>query len=141
MSLENEKTVTETCCQCGNKIEMRWDVDKMGYKAYCPVCGFTLMLCQECQHIVGNLPFTSDCDYDFCKNTCRHNKNPLLPKVEWISAENELPKKRGWYFTFSDETGKVKYLHYKNRVWNTAEWDGDEVKDVTHWADIALPNL
>jgi len=32
-------TVTEWCSECETEITMEWNVDKMGYKAFCPVCG------------------------------------------------------------------------------------------------------
>ena len=42
--------VTEFCPHCETEIEMSWDVRVLGYKAYCPVCGQRLMLCDACQH-------------------------------------------------------------------------------------------
>ncbi len=31
--------VTEMCPHCMNEIEMRWNTDMEGFKAFCPVCG------------------------------------------------------------------------------------------------------
>ena len=42
--------VVEVCPHCENEIEMRWDTAANGYKAFCPVCGNRLMLCDECLH-------------------------------------------------------------------------------------------
>ena len=71
---ESEKhTVIEVCQECMREIELRWDVRNDGYKAYCPVCGSRLMLCDECQHDSdGNC--TDDCDYDAVTNTCKHSR-------------------------------------------------------------------
>lgn len=63
-------TVTEMCPHCMNEIEMTWNTDEMGFKAFCPVCGGRLMLCDECLHAENSL----GCDYDSETDTCRHNK-------------------------------------------------------------------
>lgn len=68
--MEGEYIVIEVCPNCGNEIEMRWSVEEFGYKAFCPVCGNRLMLCDECQHGEGALP----CDYDNDTDSCRFNK-------------------------------------------------------------------
>ena len=51
--------VTEFCSCCENEIEMFWDTDTRGYKAFCPVCGQAMMLCDECRHSEDFL----DCDW------------------------------------------------------------------------------
>ena len=66
---ERTYIVTEYCPHCENEIEMRWNTDKFGYKAFCPVCGKRLMLCDECRHMDG----ISGCDYDNVTDTCRFN--------------------------------------------------------------------
>ena len=73
------RTVTEFCPHCENEITMMWDVETRGYKAYCPVCGGRLMLCDECFH--GEPGYS--CDYSSETDTCRHNK----PKV-WTDGED-----------------------------------------------------
>ena len=42
--------VIEICPYCENEIQMVWDTDTSGYKAFCPVCGQVMMLCDECMH-------------------------------------------------------------------------------------------
>ena len=65
-------TVTEVCPHCESEITMEWNVKTLGYKAYCPVCGNRLMLCDECQHgEPGHI-----CDYDSNKDACRFNRCP-----------------------------------------------------------------
>jgi hypothetical protein len=66
--------VTEWCPHCENEIEMTWDTDSLGFKAFCPVCGERLMLCDECQHRDDGGKRTDDCDYDSETDTCRFNK-------------------------------------------------------------------
>lgn len=65
---EYERTfiVTETCPYCDSEVEMRWDTDKRGYKAYCPVCGNRLMLCDECLHSDD----CRGCDYNSLTDKC-----------------------------------------------------------------------
>ena len=70
---EGVRTVTEVCNNCMRAIEMVWDVHEDGYKAYCPVCGERLMLCDECRHD-SNGDYTDDCDYDSSTDTCKHNR-------------------------------------------------------------------
>lgn len=51
MSLCKEKElpeVTECCPHCDKEITLLWDVQKDGYKAFCPKCGGVLMLCSMC---------------------------------------------------------------------------------------------
>ena len=62
--------VTEVCPHCENEIELRWDTDARGFKAFCPVCGKRLMLCDECRHIPGGAGI---CDYSSQTDTCRRN--------------------------------------------------------------------
>lgn len=61
--------VTEFCPHCETEIEMRWDTDTMGFKAFCPSCGQRLMLCDECRHAD-----CGPCDYDSATDACRFNK-------------------------------------------------------------------
>lgn len=61
--------VTEFCPNCETEIEMRWNTDVLGFKAYCPVCGKRLMLCDACRHT--DQPH--ECDYDSFSDTCRYN--------------------------------------------------------------------
>ena len=72
-----EKTVTEMCPHCMNEVTMRWDTVTMGFKAFCPVCGNRLMLCDEC-HQSG-----AACDYDSEEDCCK--LNPSKP------ASMEIP--------------------------------------------------
>lgn len=58
-----QKEIVEVCPECGQEIQMNWDIENSGYKAYCPYCGAHLLLCDECMH--------SD-DY---KGTCDYNEN------------------------------------------------------------------
>ena len=69
--------VTEWCPHCENEVEMRWDVETFGYKAFCPVCGKRLMLCDECRH-----SGEGSCDYDNKTDSCRHN--PAVPTSDQI---------------------------------------------------------
>lgn len=78
-------TVTEVCPNCESEIEMRWDTDTMGFKAFCPVCGNRLMLCDECRH--AETP--SICDYDRQSDSCRHNSSPAAE--DGASKEAEKP--------------------------------------------------
>jgi len=64
-----EGMVMETCPHCASEIEMHWDTDKMGFKAFCPVCGNPIMLCDECRYAKT----TGPCDYDSKTGACRQN--------------------------------------------------------------------
>lgn len=66
-------TVTEYCPNCDSEIEMRWNVETDGYKAFCPVCGKRLMLCDECHHRTGE--YVDDCDYCSATDECRFNRD------------------------------------------------------------------
>lgn len=64
-------TVIEVCSYCMNEIEMVWNTDIRGYKAFCPVCGERLMICSECEHAED---FGGKCDYNTKSDTCMRNK-------------------------------------------------------------------
>jgi predicted RNA-binding Zn-ribbon protein involved in translation (DUF1610 family) len=71
--------VAEYCGSCESEIELLWDVEADGYKAYCPVCGNRLMLCDECLHRDGDAD-TGWCDYDNKSDSCRFNRqNTPMP--------------------------------------------------------------
>lgn len=40
--------VTEECPDCGTENTFKWSVLRNGYQAFCPKCGFPMMLCSEC---------------------------------------------------------------------------------------------
>lgn len=47
--------ITEVCPECGTENTIEWSVIKEGYQAFCPKCGWPMMLCSECM-----------LDRDFC---------------------------------------------------------------------------
>lgn len=66
--------VTEICPHCESEIQMRWNTDERGFKAFCPVCGKRLMLCDECRHTPDEkCPDGGICDYNGQTDSCRHN--------------------------------------------------------------------
>lgn len=87
--VDNERTyiVTEVCPHCESEVEMRWNTDTMGYKAFCPVCGNRLMLCDECRHTEEPTP----CDYDSHTDTCHRNPKKEAPAEALPSLRVETP--------------------------------------------------
>lgn len=65
--------VTEMCPNCDTEVEMVWDTEKFGYRAFCPHCGKRLMLCDECLHSGG--VYDDNCDYCTKTDSCRFNRN------------------------------------------------------------------
>ena len=56
--------VVEVCPHCMSENVMVWDVSKNGYRAYCPVCGKPMMLCDECIHAEDGMNENgSHCDW------------------------------------------------------------------------------
>lgn len=64
----------EYCNVCENEIELRWDINRDGFQAYCPVCGSRLMLCDACNHRHGEP--CDDCDFGIWKDKelCRFRR-------------------------------------------------------------------
>lgn len=85
--LQQSTTVVELCPSCGTEIEMRWNVKTDGFKAFCPVCGNRLMLCDECMHRTGECH--CDCDYDSETDSCRFNPKEKVQLT--IAADNNKP--------------------------------------------------
>lgn len=75
---ERTYTVTEYCPHCENEIEMRWDTDTRGFKAFCPVCGKRLMLCDECRHTGRG----GGCDYSSETDSCRYNPQTISDIID-----------------------------------------------------------
>lgn len=62
--------ISEYCSHCENEVTMIWDVAKLGYQAFCPICGNRLMLCGECLDNDGN----GVCDYSGDTDCCYRQK-------------------------------------------------------------------
>lgn len=73
-------TVIETCPHCEHTVEMVWDIEKNGFKAFCPFCGRCLMLCSECIKREGVM----SCDYVDWNQSCHHNP----PRKPWFLEED-----------------------------------------------------
>lgn len=86
--------VSECCPHCETEIEMRWDVKTMGFKAFCPVCGKRLMLCDECQHR-GDGSYEGDCDY--CDETDSCMFNPPNQKEEAFKVPTTQAEKNEFF--------------------------------------------
>ena len=62
--IASRRTVIEVCPECDAENEIVWDVETMGYEAYCPVCGAQMLLCDECIHAEDGLnENSSSCDW------------------------------------------------------------------------------
>lgn len=76
-------TVVEVCPHCMSEIEMRWNTDAQGFKAFCPVCGKRLMLCDECLHTQGG-----GCDYSHTTDRCKYNQSEEAPECYIVVHSN-----------------------------------------------------
>lgn len=81
LGISMKKEIVEWCSHCGAEVEMQWDIEESGYKAYCPYCGEMLMLCDECIH--SDSP---SCDWNSKTQSC---KRLILPnqKANWILTD------------------------------------------------------
>jgi hypothetical protein len=124
--------VTEVCPHCENEIEMRWDTDAYGFKAFCPVCGKRLMLCDECRHIPGGAGI---CDYSSQTDTCRRNPESTAELIhhdmQTLEARDAALQQL-WYALAdvpvepdTDQT-EAPFLHFPA---------GTDREDIWHWFD------
>lgn len=142
MMSSNERSgyVAEWCPNCNTEIEMAWDVEVLGYKAYCPVCGKRLMLCDACQHTPDG-EYTDDCDYNTVKDTCKYNRNEEFEYLLKFAGEADL----------SEEVLRLQlkslwsaYCLHKNFDADTLQydlacrdlWEKVEEKDTACWGDF-----
>ncbi|MCI8351949.1 MAG: hypothetical protein HFJ86_12445 [Oscillospiraceae bacterium] len=103
-------TVTEVCPHCESEIEMRWDTDTQGFKAFCPVCGKRLMLCDECIHAEDNSG--GRCDFDSEKDGCWRNppENPPLDSTGKSEFDYILEYIREGSFEGLEEIDRLRAL-------------------------------
>lgn len=97
-----KQLITETCPNCEKEITVNWDVKKDGYKAFCPNCGKTLMLCSACLD-----PDTHCLSCDWNKeNGCYRSREK--PKQESL-VRNQLVKHNGnLYRVVEDQSDNSK---------------------------------
>ena len=85
-----EEMIVEVCPHCDNEIYMRWSIEEDGYVAYCPYCGDTLLLCDECFHRDGN-DGNGPCDFDGDKCGCyRCPEGRVLPSRKAELLDNAI---------------------------------------------------
>ena len=77
--------VTEECPDCGTENTFKWSVRRDGYQAFCPKCGFPMMLCGEC--LVDSDDF---CDWDGSTILCHRMIERLWKDLEDV-VFNEDP--------------------------------------------------
>ena len=65
------ENVLKLCSHCNKEGEMQWDVEKDGYRAFCPYCGKFLMLCDASLHLSGE--DDSFCDYNGYTDSCKYD--------------------------------------------------------------------
>lgn len=101
MRRANQKhEVTEVCPHCECEITMMWSIESMGYKAFCPVCGERLMLCDECLHSGPDGEYTGKCDYCSKTDSCFRNNETGDTSVEEFS---NLAKCQKWLSETKDD--------------------------------------
>lgn len=137
---ERSGYIAEWCPNCNTEIEMAWDVETLGYKAYCPVCGKRLMLCDACQHTPDG-EYTDDCDYKTVEDTCKYNRNEEFEYLLKFAGEADL----------SEEVLRLQlkslwsaYCLHKNFDADTLQydlacrdlWEKVEEKDTSCWSDF-----
>lgn len=139
-SSERSGYVAEWCPNCNTEIEMSWDVETLGYKAYCPVCGKRLMLCDACQHTPDG-EYTDDCDYNTAKDTCKYNHDEefeyLLKFAEEADLSEEVCRlqfKSLWTAYCLHRSLDVDTLQYDLACRNL--WEKVEEKDTACWGDF-----
>ena len=65
--MNGDNEIVEMCPHCENEAALHWDVEKDGYEAYCPYCGFPIMMCSVCDARDGAV-----CDWEEEKG-CKHS--------------------------------------------------------------------
>lgn len=83
-----KQLITEICLNCEKEITVNWDIKKDGYKAFCPNCGKTLMLCSAC---LDSDPHCLSCDWNK-ENGCYRSREK--PKQESL-VRNQLVEHNG----------------------------------------------
>ena len=97
-----KQLITETCPNCEKEITVNWDVKKDGYKAICPNCGKTLMLCSAC--------LDSDTHCFFCdwnkENGCYRSREK--PKQELLVRNQMVEHNGNLYRVLEDQSDNSK---------------------------------
>lgn len=142
--------VIECCPHCESEIEMRWDVAVRGYKAFCPVCGQRLMLCDECLHSDDG-EYTGRCDYcsetDSCyRNPARQPETNNLDELDFLRSfirescfdvEVLRDQLRALWTAFclrrNYDVDTLQYDTTLRELWNVLQETGDGTAD---WSDF-----
>ena len=139
-SSERSGYVAEWCPNCNTEIEMAWDVETLGYKAYCPVCGKRLMLCDACQHTTDG-EYTDDCDYKTGEDTCKYNRNEEFEYLLKFVGEADLSEevlrlqlKSLWSAYCLHKNFDADTLQYDRACRDL--WEKVEEKDTSCWSDF-----
>lgn len=125
-NLDRTYTVNEVCPHCESEIEMTWNTDTQGFKAFCPVCGGRLMLCDECMHTQ-----TGDCDYDGATDRCKFNPGGKIVSMDDLKMRDRQLKKLWKFFgelPMDPETECMEesFLHFPA---------GTHREEIWHWFD------
>ena len=125
---ENNRTfmVVEVCPHCMSEIEMRWNTDTQGFKAFCPVCGKRLMLCDECLHTRKG-----DCDYDSTVDGCKFSMPGEVADMESLQDRDKNLEdlwERFGELPLNPETECIEtsFLHFPAGTFR---------EDIWHWFD------
>lgn len=111
--------VAECCPHCESEIEMMWNTETMGFKAFCPVCGGRLMLCDECRHSGKGV-----CDYCRETDSCKHNPISAERLKDLWAEFGDLPMNP------ETECMEAPFLHFPA---------GTHREEIWHWFDRIYP--
>lgn len=116
--------VTEECPECGRENTLEWNVAKQGYHAFCPNCGFPMLLCSEC------LVDDGICDWDGNTGICYR-----MLEGFWNNLEDVLLEE--------DTDGRLVLEKDYKLMFGTREIasfpSGTDREDIWHWFDERYP--
>lgn len=105
---EKNQIVNEWCSFCEVESGILWNVETMGYHAYCPYCGKRLMLCSMCDGTEKGV-----CDYESDSDSCKHTRKLFVIK---IFIFNEQTKDE---YTITEHGDKLEDMSLKKDFFGT----------------------
>lgn len=135
------KYITEYCPHCETEVSLFWNTEQQGFVIYCPNCGKSILLCDECKHTVCEDGEPHDCDWSSETGRC-HRSKPAAPAVLTPADPTAIrniayQRYQMWWCLHHGITVADLFAKY-SEYWGEVEADGEDDGFETFLSDTGL---